>query len=42
MGARNSTYNFQNVSDRVGAEAELLRLQEQALMGWDKEYRTLQ
>ncbi|WP_151733443.1 methyltransferase domain-containing protein [Paenibacillus tengchongensis] len=42
MGVRNSTYNFQNVSDRVGAEAELLRLQEQALMGWNKEFRTLQ
>lgn len=40
MNARNSTYNFQNVSN--GAESELLRLQEQALMGWNKEYRTLQ
>ncbi|MFC3745373.1 class I SAM-dependent methyltransferase [Paenibacillus sp. GCM10012306] len=39
MEARNSTYNFQNVS--IGAEAELLRLKEQALMGWEKEYRTL-
>jgi len=36
---RKSTYNFKNVS--LGAEAELLRLKEQALMGWEKEYRTL-
>jgi len=39
MNARNSTYDFQNVS--IGAEAELLRLKEQALMGWEKEFRTL-
>lgn len=39
MEARNSTYNFQNVS--IGAEAEVLRLKEQALMGWKKEYRSL-
>ncbi|WNS45974.1 methyltransferase domain-containing protein [Paenibacillus sp. MMS20-IR301] len=39
MNIRNSTYNFQNVTN--GAEAELLRLQEQAQMGWAKEFRTL-
>ncbi|MFF2909728.1 class I SAM-dependent methyltransferase [Paenibacillus sp. NPDC057934] len=39
MEERKSTYNFQNVS--IGADAELLRLKEQALMGWEKEYRTL-
>ncbi|WP_442600553.1 class I SAM-dependent methyltransferase [Paenibacillus sp. KN14-4R] len=37
--ARNSTYSFQNVN--IGEEAELLRLKEQALMGWEKEQRTL-
>lgn len=40
MDTRSSTYNFQSV--RIGTEAELLRLKEQALMGWEKEYRTLQ
>ncbi|WP_409343619.1 class I SAM-dependent methyltransferase [Paenibacillus sp. MBLB4367] len=39
MEERKSTYNFQNVS--IGAEAESLRLKEQASMGWEKEYRTL-
>lgn len=39
MSTRNSTYNFHNVSN--GAASELLRLQEQALMGWNKEFRTL-
>ncbi|MFF2016658.1 class I SAM-dependent methyltransferase [Paenibacillus sp. NPDC058177] len=39
MEERKSTYNFQNVS--IGADAELLRLKEQALMGWEKEFRTL-
>lgn len=38
MNARNSSYNFQNVSN--GVKSELLHLREQALMGWNKEYRT--
>ncbi|GKU77344.1 class I SAM-dependent methyltransferase [Paenibacillus sp. L3-i20] len=39
MDARHSTYTFQDVP--IGAEAELQRLKEQALMGWEKEHRTL-
>ncbi|MEK8129441.1 methyltransferase domain-containing protein [Paenibacillus filicis] len=39
MDERRSSYHFQQVS--IGEEAELLRLKEQALMGWDKEHRTL-
>lgn len=39
MDKRKSTYNFQNVG--IGAEAEYVRLKEQALMGWEKEYRNL-
>lgn len=39
MDDRKSGYHFEQVS--IGAEEELLRLREQALMGWDKEYRML-
>ncbi|MBD3921621.1 methyltransferase domain-containing protein [Paenibacillus sp. PR3] len=39
MNDRKSGYHFEKVS--IGAEEELLRLREQALMGWDKEYRVL-
>lgn len=35
-----STYNIQNSS--IGLEAEINRLKVQALMGWEKEYRSLQ
>ncbi|WP_308639388.1 methyltransferase domain-containing protein [Paenibacillus silvisoli] len=40
MDTRRSTYNFQKAT--LGEEAEWLRLREQALMGWEKEFRTLQ
>lgn len=39
MDERRSTYSFQNVG--IGADAEYLRLKEQALMGWEKEHRNL-
>ncbi|NIK80241.1 ubiquinone/menaquinone biosynthesis C-methylase UbiE [Paenibacillus castaneae] len=35
-----STYNIQNSS--IGLEAEIIRLKVQALMAWEKEYRSLQ
>jgi ubiquinone/menaquinone biosynthesis C-methylase UbiE len=36
---RNSTYNIQNAS--LGIESEVERLKEQAIMGWEKEFRNL-
>ncbi|WP_127529611.1 class I SAM-dependent methyltransferase [Paenibacillus kobensis] len=39
MSAHRSTYHFQSFDNRE--EAELLRLREQALMGWNNQFRTM-